>query len=338
VTGIGEFDLISRLVERVEAARAGRPPAWGAPVVVASGDDAAVTVPAGATATSIDAVVEGVHFRRDAWPLASVGRKALAAALSDLAAMGAAPGEAYVLMGIPDDLDEDGLTELASGLADVAARHGVAVLGGDVTRSPALLLGITVVGHAASANLLVRRSGARPDDVVAVTGELGGAAAGLALLDRPELADGLEGGLAEALRGRQLEPEPRLEAGRALAAAGATAMIDLSDGLGGDARHLAAASGVGLTIELSQLPVQEGVGAVAAASGADVHELAAGRGEDYELLVTLPPERLGEAGEALAADGVALTEIGGVREGTGVTLRELDGSEREPTGFDQLRR
>jgi thiamine-monophosphate kinase len=93
-----------------------------------------------------------------------------------------------------------------------------------------------------------------------------------------------------------------------------------------------------LTIELSQLPVQEGVGAVAAASGADVHELAAGRGEDYELLVTLPPERLGEAGEALAADGVALTEIGGVREGTGVTLRELDGSEREPTGFDQLRR
>ncbi|MGH2926526.1 MAG: thiamine-phosphate kinase [Solirubrobacterales bacterium] len=335
---LGEFELISRLVESAESARAGRPIAWGAPVVVGSGDDAAVTTPAGATATSVDALVEGVHFRRDGWPLASVGRKALAAALSDLAAMGAAPGEAYVVLGVPDDLDEDGCIELASGLSDAAARHGVAILGGDVTRSPGLALGITVVGHAPSADLLVRRSGARPSDVLAVTGELGGAAAGLLLIDRPELAEGLTVETVAALKRRQLEPEPRLDAGRALAAAGATAMIDLSDGLGGDAGHLAAASAVGLTIDLAELPVQEGVAAVAAAVSVDAHELATARGEDYELLVTLPSNGLDAAREALATKRVALTAIGVVGPGSGVILREPDGSERRPDGYDQLRR
>jgi thiamine-monophosphate kinase len=337
VSELGEFELISRLVESVESARAGRPIAWGAPVVVGSGDDAAVTIPAGATATSVDAMVEGVHFRRDAWPLASVGRKALAAALSDLAAMGAAPGEAYVVLGVPDDLDEDGCIEVASGLSDLAARHGVAILGGDVTRSAGLFLGITVVGHASSPDLLIRRSGARPSDLLAVTGELGGAAAGLLLMDRPELAEGLTDETVAALRRRQLEPEPRLDAGRALAAAGATAMIDLSDGLGGDAGHLAAASAVGLTIDLAGLPVQEGVAVVAAAVGVDAHELAAARGEDYELLATLPPHGLDAAREALATKGVALTPIGVVGPGSGVSLRDPDGSERRPAGYDQLR-
>ncbi len=337
MTGIGEFELISRLVESIEAARGGRPSNWGAPVVVGSGDDAAVTVPAGATVTSVDALVEGVHFRGDAWPAAAVGRKALGAALSDLAAMGAAPGEAYVLLGVPDRLDEDGCAELASGLGDAAARHAVAVLGGDVTRSPVLILGITVVGHAPSADRLVLRSGASPGDVLAVTGELGGAAAGLALLERPELAASLHGDLADALRGRQLEPEPRLEAGQALAAAGATAMIDLSDGLGGDARHLARASGVQVGVELALLPVQEGVGAIAAAMGTDSHELATARGEDYELLVALPPDRLDLARDAVARCGIALTRIGFVLDGEGVVLRAPDGTERDPSGFDQLR-
>ncbi len=337
MAGIGEFELIARLVDGVEAARDGRSSSWRAPVAVASGDDAAVTVPVGATATSVDALVEGVHFRRDVASLESIGRKALAAALSDLAAMGAAPGEAYVLLGLPDDLDEAGCAELASGLGDIAARHTVAVLGGDVTRCPVLFLGITVVGHASAAERLVLRSGAHPGDLVAVTGELGGAAAGLALMERPELADRLPGDLAETLRSRQLEPEPRLEAGRALASAGASAMIDLSDGLGGDARHLAIASRARVEVELSLLPVQEGVGAIAAAIGIDAHELATARGEDYELLATLPPERLGEASEAVASTGTTLTSIGSVRDGDGLVLRDPDGAARDPSGFDQLR-
>ena len=335
---IGEFELIARLVEMVAEARLDRTSEWGARIVVASGDDAAVTVPKGATATSVDSLVEGIHFRRQTAPLGSVGRKALASALSDLAAMGAAPGEAYVQLGVPDDLGEADCLELGRGLAQEAAEHDVAVLGGDVTRAPTLWIAITVVGHADSAGELVRRAGAGPGDHLAVTGELGGAAAGLLLLDRPELATVVEAEVADALRRRQLEPQPRLAAGRALAAAGASAMIDLSDGLGGDAAHIATASGVRLVIELERLPIQAGVGEVAAAAGVDAFDLAAGRGEDYELLVALPPDRAEDARAEVTATGLTLTSIGVAEEGAGAALRASDGSERPLAGFDQLRR
>jgi thiamine-monophosphate kinase len=332
-----EFDLIARIVEAVDEARAGRPPATHARIVVTSGDDAAVTEAGGATATSVDSLVEGVHFRLETAPLRSVGAKALAAALSDLAAMGAAPGEAYVQLGLREGLGEADCLELAKGLARVAAEHDIAVLGGDLARSPVLWIAITVVGHGDSANQLVRRAGARPGDVLAVTGELGGAAAGLLVLERPELAAAVEPEVADALRRRQLEPSPRLAAGRELAAAGARAMIDVSDGLGGDAAHVAAASGVRLVIELERLPVQEGVAEVAAAAGLSPHDLAAGRGEDYELLVVLAPERAEEAAARVRATGSILTSIGTVESGEGVVLREADGGERAPVGFDQLR-
>ena len=334
---MNEFDLIARLVEMVDEARRQRSSTRRAEVAIPSGDDAAVTVPKGATATSVDSLVDGVHFRRQTAPLRSVGRKALAVALSDLAAMGAVPGEAYVQLGVPDDLDQAGCLELGEGLAEVAAEHDVAVLGGDVTRAPVLWVAITVVGHADSAEQLVRRGGAAPGDLLAVTGELGGAAAGLLMLERPELASVVEAEVADDLRRRQLEPRPRIAAGRALAAAGASAMIDLSDGLGGDAGHLAAASGVRLAIELERLPLQAGVREVAAAAGVDAHDLATGRGEDYELLAALPAERARQASAEVAATGSALTPIGAVEEGHGVLLQAADGAEHEPVGFDQLR-
>ena len=341
---LGEFDLIARLIEVVEESRRGQPTGsldkgWdGARVLIGSGDDAAVTAPDGVTATSVDAFVDGVHFRRDTASLESIGRKAMAAALSDLAAMGAAPGEAYIQLGIPADLDESGSIELGTGLASTAAGHGVAVIGGDITRAPILLLALTVVGHAAAPDELVSRAGAKPGDLLVVTGELGGAAAGLLLLDRPELGAGLGEGVAEALRGRQLEPAPRLAAGRALATGGATAMIDLSDGLGGDAGHVASASGVRVAIELADVPVQPGVEAVAEAAGADPWELIAGGGDDYELLATLPPGGLAEARSAVESAGTTLSVIGGVGDGAGVSLRDAHGSERGASGFDQLRR
>ena len=334
---MNEFDLIARLVETVADARRERSSSRAARIAVPSGDDAAVTVPTGATATSVDSLVDGVHFRRQTAPLRSVGKKALAVALSDLAAMGAVPGEAYVQLGVPDDLDEAGCIELGGGLAQVAAEHDVAVLGGDVTRAPVLWIAITVVGHADSAEQLVRRAGASPGDLLAVTGQLGGAAAGLLVLDRPELADVVGAEVADELRRRQLEPRPRIAAGRALAACGASAMIDLSDGLGGDASHLGAASRVRLAIELERVPLQAGVGEVAAAAATDVHDLATARGEDYELLVALPPQRAEEAGAEVEGTGSTLTPIGAVEEGEGVVLRAPDGSEREPAGFDQLR-
>lgn len=331
---MGEFELLAKLRERL-------PPA-GPRLRVGSGDDAAVTVPGGATATSVDALVDGVHFRREWSSPMQIGAKALAAALSDLAAMGAEPGEAYVALGVPTDLDEPDCLALLDGMAALAAETGTAIAGGDVTRSPVLSLAVTVVGHADSPDDFVTRAGARAGDALAVTGELGAAAVGLLLLrdDVPSISrlyGRLSPGTPERLIARQLEPRPRLAAGQALAAAGATAMIDISDGLGGDAGHLAAASGVGLRFEAETLPVAPGVDEVALAAGRDPLELAASGGEDYELLVALPAERFEEAAAAVAADGgTRLTRVGAVVAGEGVEIRRPDGRLLAPAGFDQL--
>jgi len=339
---MGEFELLARVKERL--------PQAGPPVRLGSGDDAAISVPGGATATSVDALIDGVHFRREWSSLPQIGAKALAVALSDLAAMGAEPGEAYVVLGVPPDLDEDGCIELLDGMTALAAETGTTLAGGDVTRAPALTLALTVVGHAADAEDFVTRSGAQPGDALVVTGELGGAAAGLLLLEGTGVKGGSSGARSSfvphsdikderkrSLIAQQLEPRPRLGAGRALAAAGATAMIDLSDGLGGDARHLAAASGVGLRIDAAALPLAAGVAEVAAAAGRNPIELATSGGEDYELLAALPPDLLAAATAALQRDAeAALTRIGEVVAGEGVEIRLPGGETLEPTGFDQL--
>lgn len=321
---MGEFDLLARVRERL--------PPPGPRVLVGSGDDAAVTIPGGATATSVDALVDGVHFRRGQASLEQIGAKALAAALSDLAAMGAEPGEAYVVLGVPTDLDESGCLELLDGLAAVAIETGTSLAGGDVSRAPTLTLAITVVGHAAEAGALLTRSGGRPGDVLVLTGELGGAAAGLFLLEHPNSGGNLGAERRAALVARQLEPRPRLDAGRALVAAGATAMIDLSDGLVGDAGQLAVASGAGARIDAGTLPVAAGVAEVATDAGRDPLELAASGGEDYELLAALPSDRVGTACSAVAG----LTPIGELVAGNGVEIRLPDGRPLRSAGFDQL--
>jgi thiamine-monophosphate kinase len=327
-----EFELISRLVERIREAD-GEP---SGRTGIGIGDDAAVTVPGGATATSVDMLVEGVHFRRETALPRSVGRKALAVALSDLAAMGADAGEAYVALGVPPGVSEEDCLEVYGGLAELSAEAGVAVLGGDVSAAPVLIIAVTVVGHAVSPDELVGRAGARPGQALAVTGELGGAAAGLVLLERPELEGSLEPPLAAGLRRRQLEPPVRLAAGAALAAAGAAAMIDVSDGLGADAEQVSAVSGVSMRIELEGLPVQPGVAELAAAAGLDPIDLATGSGEDYELLVALDPERIPEAVAGVGRTGTTLSVIGEVAEGRGVELRGPDGHLRSPAGFQHF--
>jgi thiamine-monophosphate kinase len=329
----GEFELIDLLRERIAAAGAGS----SERLVVGSGDDAAVTTPDAATATSVDAVVDGVHFRRAVFPPRAIGTKALAAALSDLAAMGAAPGEAYVQVGLPADLSEDELAGIADGLGAVAARAGVVIAGGDVTASPVLFLCVSAVGHAADASRLVTRTGARPGDALVVTGPLGGAGAGLLLLERPDIEHGLDPETADALRARQLEPEARLGAGAALAAAGASAMIDLSDGLAGDAGHIAAASGMRLTIEVEAVPVQPGVAEVARAAGDDPALLPLAGGEDYELLASIPPGSLDGALAALRKIGLAPAVVGGVEAGEGLVLNAANGRELNVRGYDLVR-
>jgi thiamine-monophosphate kinase len=223
------------------------------------------------------------------------------------------------------------------GLLERARETGTTLAGGDLTRAPALTLTVTVVGHAPSPDRLVTRGGGRAGDVLLVSGELGAAAAGLMTLERPDLGAGLEPELLEALRARQLGPRPQLEIGRALAEAGATAMIDLSDGLGGDIRRLCEASGVGASIEASALPVAAGVAEVAAAAGLEPLGLAASGGEDYELLAALPADRVEAATAAVGAlGGAALTPIGELRAAATIEFRLPDGSLLEPEGFDQL--
>jgi thiamine-monophosphate kinase len=322
-----EFDLIAAINERM--------PAPGPRVRVPSGDDAAVVEPRAASAVTVDAIVDGVHFMLDSFGPEAVGRKALAASLSDLAAMGASQGEAYVVVAAPEAMSDENLLGIADGLAEMAIREEVTIAGGDLVRSSVLMVSVTAVGYEPGGARLLTRGGARPRDLVAVTGELGGAAAAVELMRAGERR-GDPADRGARLLARQLDPTPRLREGRALAKAGATAMIDVSDGLGADAGHLADAGEVRLEIDLERIPVAEGVAEVAGGEQAAI-ELAASGGEDFELLVTVPRERFEEAAQAVADADSRLTEIGYVSEGRGVGLRKPGGGELEPRGFDQRR-
>jgi thiamine-monophosphate kinase len=292
-----------RSIEAALADRSGRLVRW-------TGDDAAVVRARPFAVTSIDTIVEGVHFSRATHSAAQIGHRALATALSDIAAMGAEPGEAYVSLVCPCDF-EDAL-DLVRGMEALAETCATTIAGGDVVRGPALTVTVAVTGWADREDELVGRDGARPGDLVGVTGEVGGSEAGRLLLERGEREP------AELIR-RHLCPQPRLAEGRALAAAGATAMIDLSDGLATDARHVAERSGALLRVRLDDVPLAPGVTVEAAVTG----------GDDYELLVTVPPERRAGAEEA-----AALTWIGEVAEGSGLVLLGQHGPVEGLSGYE----
>lgn len=309
-----EFDRIRAIVEALGPAAEG------------IGDDCAVLPVGGVTlAVSTDVSVEGVHFRRDWLSMEEVGFRATASALSDLAAMGADATGVLVALVLPRASANGDVTAVMRGAADAAVQAGTCIVGGDLSSGPAWSVGVTVLGTCERA---VMRAGARPGDGVWVSGALGAARAALAALEA-----GADPGPARAAFAR---PPLRLALGRWLARHGATAMLDLSDGLAGDARHLAAAGAVRLDLDLDRLPLGPGVARAAELARMEPARFAALGGEDYELLVTFPPA-FGEADAARGAaeTGVPLTRIGTVREGEGVQLL-LGGRPLQLPGFDHF--
>jgi thiamine-monophosphate kinase len=301
------------------------------------GDDAAVVRARPVCVTSLDAMIEGVHFRlEDGWATPrEVGHRALAGALSDLAAMGADAGEAYLGLGLPADFGEARALELVRAADALAVRTGTAIAGGDVVDAPVLTVSVTAVGWAERPEELVGRDGARSGDLVGVTGALGAAAAALAVMEgRAGRTSASERALARARA-----PMPRLAEGRALAACGAHAMIDLSDGLAGDGAHIGRASGVRLQVALDALPLHAGVAEVAAELGVAPWQLAAAGGEDYELCFCAAPEDRERVERALGAlDTVPVTWIGEVLAGTpGAGFSDERGDAVRIEGYEHLR-
>lgn len=277
-------------------------------VPVGPGDDAAVVLaPDGRVVATTDVLVEGVHFRRDWSSGYDVGRKAAAANLADLEAMGATGTALLVGLVAPAALPVAWALALADGLREEAALVGASVVGGDTVRGDAVVVSVTALGDLAG-RVPVLRSGARPGDAVVVAGELGGSAAGLALLAR----DPCSTGPLVALHRRPTVP---YGIGALLAGHGATAMCDVSDGLVVDLLSLCTASGVGVLLDVAALP---GV------DGADRQQVLHG-GEDHALLATVPPGQVA----ALVRHGMRV--VGQVREGGGVT--DLSGARLQPAGW-----
>jgi thiamine-monophosphate kinase len=298
-------------------------------VVRGIGDDAAVIRARPWCVVSVDAMVDGVHFRlREGWVTAAdVGHRALTAALSDLAAMGAEPGEAFLVLGLPAGFGEEQALELVRAARALASETGTTIAGGDVVGAPALTVSFTAVGWARSEGELVGRDGAREGDLIGVTGRLGGAGAGLAVIEGR--VDRTEHAQAPVARARR--PWPRLKEGRALAGAGVHAMIDLSDGLATDAGHVGRASGVCLRVDLTALPVDEGVDEICAELGVPAWQLASTAGEDYELCFCVAPEDRARVVQAVGG----VTWIGQVVAGpAGVRLLDGRGATVALEGFE----
>jgi thiamine-monophosphate kinase len=232
-----------------------------------------------------DVLVEGLDFTAALSEPEDWGWKAVAANCSDLAAMGAEARWLVIALTVPLPTPVPTLERVYAGVGQACRSFGVALVGGDVSAGPALSLAVTAIGEAERP---VLRSGARPGDRLAVTGPLGAAAAGLALLRRDDQAARDLLGRFPGLAAAQRRPEPALAMGLRLARAGATAMIDVSDGLAGDALHLAEASGVGVEVHDATVPLAPGVAEAAALLGLDPLALALGGGEDFVLAAALP--------------------------------------------------
>jgi thiamine-monophosphate kinase len=304
----GELELIRRI-----AARAG----MRGGVNVGIGDDAAVLDDG--TILALDMVVDGVHVSRATHSPEDIGHTALAVNISDIAAMGGLPVAAMVGLGVPDDLPAADVDRIYEAMDDLAGDNAMSIVGGDVSAAPVLTLSVAICGRTTDGVRPVLRSGGRPGDVLVVSGPLGASAAGLLLLGDSRLRQEVRE--SDALVTTHLRPTPLVDDGLHLAESGATAMIDISDGLLLDAHRLAMASGVRAEIDLGSVPVAPGVAEVAAATGLDAEVLAATGGEDYHLLAAVPPS---------AGLEPHVTVVGVLREGEPGVVAMRDGRDVTP--------
>jgi thiamine-monophosphate kinase len=312
----------------IRSIRRNTPPAAG--VAVGIGDDCAVLEPTAGhrLLATTDLLLEDIHFRRRYAEPADIGWKSLAVNLSDVAAMGGRPRWALVALACPAETTLEQVEAFYEGARDLASRHAVAIVGGDTTASPTgWLVNVTLLGEAATPLL---RSGARVDDVIAVTGPLGRSAAGLAVLERPSAPAGMAAAVLAELTSAHLRPVPRVAEGQWLGeAGGVTAMIDLSDGLGTDLAHVAEESGVRCRVDLERVPVDDTTRDLARALDTDALAWATSGGEDYELLLTCEAGAFTRLAEGLRrATGTPLHAIGVVTgQGAGVSFVDAHGRE-----------
>jgi thiamine-monophosphate kinase len=307
------------------------------------GDDAAVVdTRDGQAVLTADILVEGVHFDRSLISARDLGAKAVVVNVSDVAAMAASPRFALVSLAVPPDADAAWVVELEGGVRSACDEYALAMVGGDLSGGPVAVVSAAVVGEVAPGRF-VTRSGARPGDRVVVTGTLGGSAGGLALsragVSGARGAFGTDWG--RALVEAHVRPVARVGEGQTLAGAGATAMMDVSDGLALDLSRLCAASGVGARVSLAAVPVAPELFELRSVLAVDPLELSLSGGEDYELLATLPPDRVEEAAAALDDRfGCRLTDVGEITDGNGLVAVDADGRERplEARGWDHLAR
>jgi thiamine-monophosphate kinase len=321
---MSEFELIARYFARLGADRAD--------VRIGVGDDGAVILPPSSRELVMvtDTLVEGVHFPPGS-AAASVGHRAFAVNLSDMAAMGAEPAWGLLALTLPR-YDEDWLAQFARAAGDLCRKHGVSLVGGDTTRGP-LTITVTLVGIV-PIGVALERKGAQIGDAVFVSGSPGDAAAGLALeQNRLHVADAMS---AQILRDRFLFPTPRCDIGVALRGL-ASACIDVSDGLGGDLEKLCAASNCGAELDGAALPVSESL--LAAVGREAAREYALTGGDDYELLFTVPLARLGAMTNAVARGLGPVTRIGSLVAGKGVRVLARGGvMQFSGAGFDHFAR
>lgn len=312
-------------------------------VVVGIGDDAAVLEEGGGQLVfTTDLMVEGVHFERGSSAARDLGAKAVTVNVSDIAAMGASPRYAIAAVAVPPDVEAAWVIELTGGMREACAEYALALVGGDTNRAELIVLSVAVVGEVAPGRA-VTRVGARPGDRVVVTGALGAAAGGLAISKAPpeEAASALSEPWGRELSQAFARPVARVGEAQILSRAGATAMMDVSDGLAIDLSRLCRASGVGARVALAEVPVADALRHAAAQLGVDALELALSGGEDYELVTTLPQDAVETArADLIQGFGTTLSDVGVIVEGSGVVAVREDGSESalRPAGWDHFGR